>query len=40
MFNWPTLQASRLVVVGITNSNELPQLISLKVGSRMGISLA
>jgi origin recognition complex subunit 1 len=37
MFNWPTLQASRLVVVGITNSNELPQLISLKVGSRMGL---
>jgi hypothetical protein len=37
LFNWPMLQHSRLVVVGIANTMDLPERLLPRVSSRMGM---
>ena len=38
-FNWPLLNDSKLIVLGIANVMDLPERMSTRVSSRMGISL-
>eukprot|EP00946_MAST-07B_sp_MAST-7B-sp1_P001819 g1819.t1 len=37
LFNWPTYQHSRLVVVGIANTMDLPERLLPRISSRMGL---
>lgn len=38
LFEWPTLRHSRLVVVGIANTMDLPERLLPKVLSRLGLA--
>lgn len=36
LFEWPTRRGSRLIVIGIANTMDLPERLSSRVSSRMG----
>lgn len=36
LFEWPARKGSRLIVIGIANTMDLPERLSSRIGSRMG----
>jgi origin recognition complex subunit 1 len=38
LFDWPTRKSSRLIVIGISNTMDLPELLAPRVNSRLGLT--
>lgn len=36
LFEWPSRKGSKLIVIGIANTMDLPERLSSRIGSRMG----